>query len=75
MFVMQTVEKERRHSDASSNMNVQSPATQRQLLYVAGFNNDPNFDRLCVSDDRSTACSGNTVCDHRRLVHRLGPLH
>ena len=63
MFMTQTVEKERRHSDASSNVNAQSPATQRQLLYVAGFNNDPNFDRVCVSDDSSKACSGNTLSE------------
>ena len=63
MFMTQTVEKERRHSDASSNTNAQSPATQRQLLYVAGFNKDPNFDRVCVYDGCSKACSDSTVSE------------
>jgi hypothetical protein len=55
-------------------MNVQSPATQRQLLYVARFNNDENFDKVCVFDGRSEARSGNTVSDNRLARVWFGPL-
>jgi hypothetical protein len=53
MFMTQMIEEERRHSDASSNTKVQSPAqtAQRRLLYVTGFNNGPKFDKDCVFDD------------------------
>jgi hypothetical protein len=67
-LMMQTMEEERGHSDASSNTKVQSPAREREsqrrlLLHVVGFNNGRNFDKDCVFDDTGVQSSLLLQCD------------